>query len=79
MNKKQKYHQSVVSGKSNAVKVVNRDLNLALRIWKGNLKSSEILTELKERREYIKPSIIKRQQKAKAVFIQRLRSIDEQY
>jgi small subunit ribosomal protein S21 len=79
MNKKQKYHQSVVPGAGTAVNVVNRDINFALRIWKRKLKNADILDKLKDNREYTKPSIIKRKQKAKAAYIQQIRSAEEQY
>mgnify|MGYP005996300657 FL=1 len=79
MNKKQKHHQSVIPGHATGAKVVNRDINFALRIWKRKLKTSDILNDLKENREYIKPSVSKRQQKIKAIYIQQIRSIEEQY
>jgi small subunit ribosomal protein S21 len=79
MNKKQKYHQSVVPGGGTSVNVVNRDINFALRIWKRKLKNADILDKLKDNREYTKPSIIKRKQKTKASYIQKIRSAEEQY
>ena len=79
MNKKQKHHHSIIPGHGIGAKVVNRDINFALRIWKRKLKTSNILNDLKDNREYIKPSISKRQQKIKASYIQQLRSLDEQY
>jgi small subunit ribosomal protein S21 len=79
MNKKQKYHQSVVPGGGTSVNVVNRDINFALRIWKRQLKSSDVLSSIKDRREHTKPSIIKRKQKIKAIYIQKIRSAEEQY
>lgn len=79
MNKKQKHHQSVVPGSGTSVNVINRDLNFALRIWKRKLKTADILTAVKDRREYTKPSIIKRKQKTKAVYIQKIRTAEEQY
>ena len=79
MNKKQKHHQSVIPGHATGAKVVNRDINFAVRIWKRKLKTSDILNDLKENREYIKPSVSKRQQKIKAIYIQQIRSMEEQY
>ena len=79
MNKKQKHHQSVIPGHATGAKVVNHDINFALRIWKRKLKTSDILNDLKENREYIKPSVSKRQQKIKAIYIQQIRSMEEQY
>jgi small subunit ribosomal protein S21 len=79
MNKKQKHHESIIPGHGIGARVVNRDINFALRTWKRKLKTSDILDTLKGKREYIKPSITKRQEKIKASYIQKLRSLDEQY
>ena len=79
MNKKQKHHQSIIPGHGTGAKVINRDVNFALRIWKRKLKISNVMSDLKENCEYTKPSIIKRQQKKAAIYIQKLRSLDEKY
>ena len=78
MNKKQKHHQSILPGHGIGSKVVNNDLNFALRTWKRKLKSSDILTQLKESREYIKPSRIKRDKKNAAIYKQRIENFKEQ-
>lgn len=43
-------------------KVVNRDINSAIRTWKMKLKNSEKMEELQERKQFIKPSITRRQE-----------------
>jgi len=49
------------------VKVVKGNINLALRQFKRKVKESEHLDELKERKEYIKPSVKKRKAKLTAI------------
>lgn len=79
MNKNQKYHQSIIPGNGMAVKVVSRDINFALRAWKRKLKTSDILVDLKDNREYTKPSVTNRRKQLKAAYIQKLRTAEEQY
>ena len=74
MNKKQKDHQSIIPGHSIAARVVNYDLGFAIRIWKKKLKDSDILLKLRENKEFIKPSVIKRAANSKARYIQQIRS-----
>lgn len=78
INKKLKLHQSIVPGHAIAAAVVDRDLNFALRTWKRKLKSSEILTQLKEKQEYNKPSRNKRENKRNAVYKQKMEMLNEQ-
>ncbi len=75
MNKKQKYHQSVLPGTTSGSKVVNRDINFALRMWKKKLKESDVLNDVKSRKEFIKPSVIKRMQMNNAVYMQQIRDL----
>ena len=77
MSKKIKQHQSIIPGQSSGAKVVNRDINFALRTWKRKVKSSNILNTLKDKKEYIKPSFLKRQQLISASYKQKLRSLDD--
>lgn len=46
----------IVWGNPNAVKVVDGNLELAIKFWKRKLKDSGKLQELKDRRYYTKPS-----------------------
>jgi ribosomal protein S21 len=70
-NKKQ-FHKKVtkedmaVYGKPGVVKVVNNQIELAIKLWKRKLKDSGQIELLKERKEYTKPSAKKRKQKQQA-------------
>ena len=79
MSKKQKQHQSIIPGHATGAKVVNKDINFALRTWKRKVKSSNNLNILKEKQEYIKPSFLHRQKMISATYKQKLRSLDEKY
>jgi len=70
-NKKQFYKKvtkedMAVYGKPGVVKVVNNQIELAIKLWKRKLKDSGQIELLKERKEYIKPSTKKRKQKQQA-------------
>lgn len=76
MTKKQKQHQTIVPGNALAVKVLGstrEDLSFALKVWKRKIKNSEILEQTRTRKEFIKPSAIKRKQLIAAKFIQKIR------
>ena len=78
MSKKQKQHQAIVPGNTLAVKVTGsarEDLAYALKAWKRKIKSSGILEEVKERKEFIKPSVKKRKQLQNAKFMQMVRDL----
>ena len=79
MNKKQKQHQTIVPGNALAVNVIGtkrEDLGFALKTWKQRIKSSGILDAVKQNREFIKPSVKRRQQRLKASFIQHIRDLN---
>lgn len=78
MSKKQIQHKMVVPGNALAVKVVGtarEDLAAALKTWKRKVKSSNILETIKDRKEYIKPSVHRRSEKSKAVYMQYIRDL----
>ena len=78
MSKKQKQHHMVVPGNALAVNVVGttkEDLAAALKTWKRKVKSSNILQSVKDRKEYIKPSVQKRSEKSNAVYMQYIRDL----
>ena len=50
-----------------SVKVKNRDINKALKIFKRRTMESGHLLELRERQHFVKPSIAKRKAKQQAV------------
>jgi ribosomal protein S21 len=76
MNKKQKQHQSIVPGNASAVTVVNQDLGFALRTWKRKVKATGVLEKTKDNKEFIKPSVKRRQQKQAAQFMQKVRHLN---
>jgi ribosomal protein S21 len=70
-NKKQFYKKvtkedMAVYGKPGVVKVVNNQIEPAIKLWKRKLKDSGQIELLKERKEYTKPSTKKRKQKQQA-------------
>jgi ribosomal protein S21 len=76
MNKKQKQHQSIVPGNATAVNVVNQDLGFALRTWKRKVKNTGVLEKTKDNKEFIKPSVKRRQQRQAAQFMQRIKNLN---
>lgn len=68
----------IVPGRFRAAKVVNGNIEAALRFFKRQMKESEILQEVKDRREYIKPSARRRKQKDDAIRREYIRRIREQ-
>ena len=75
MNKQHKYHKSIVPGNSFSTKVINKDINFALRSWNKQLKTSNTLDILKEKQEFEKPSVTKRKIKNSAVFNQYIQDL----
>ncbi len=69
----------IIPGKFKAAKVINGNIEAALKFWKRQVKESNVLQEVKDRKEFIKPSAIKRKQKMDAIraeYIRRIRSND---
>ena len=56
-----------VPGYGVAVKVINGNIEGAIKLFKRIVKDSGRIEELKERQEYKKPSAIKRELKQKAI------------
>jgi small subunit ribosomal protein S21 len=56
-----------VPGKYLAVKVVNGNIELALKAFKRKMKDSGKMEEVKERKEFLKPSVIKRKKMKDAI------------
>ena len=69
----------IIPGRFKAAKVINGNIEAALKFWKRQVKESNVLQEVKDRKEFIKPSAIKRKQKMDAIrkeYIRRIRSTD---
>jgi small subunit ribosomal protein S21 len=65
-------------GKSRvSVEVRKGDINRALKIFKKRGFNSGHIQELKDNKEYTKPSVSKRKKKQKAVYIQKLKTLDD--
>jgi len=75
MNKQHKYHKSIVPGNSFSTKVINKDINFALRYRKKQHKVSNTLDTLKEKQEFEKPSVTKRKIKNSAIFNQYIQDL----
>jgi ribosomal protein S21 len=76
MSKKQKQHQMIVPGNANAVRVpYTEDFSLAMKIWKRKVKTSDVLSHVKDNKEYIKPSVRKRTKLQKAKYIQQIKDL----
>jgi small subunit ribosomal protein S21 len=59
------------------VKVRDNNLTQALKVFKKKVSKSGHLEELKSRTEYLKPSVVKRLQKNKAVRKQQIKQEQE--
>ena len=79
MNKQFKQHKSIVQGNPASTKVVNRDINFAIRNWKKQTKMSGILDILKTKQEFEKPSVTRKKIKSAAIHKQYLQSLSEDY
>lgn len=76
MNKRQKQHKTIVPGNGNAVSIVDKDLNFALRNFKRKVKESRVIEQYKDNREFIKFSVKRKNEINRAKYIQKLRDMD---
>lgn len=72
--KRARKSEMIIVGKPTSVRVVNGDINSAIKLWKRELKESGKLELLKEKKEYVKPSVLKRKQKIDAEYSQYLQT-----
>jgi ribosomal protein S21 len=70
-SKKQKIYESDLGGCK--VRVVEKDIELALRILRQKFKSSEKLELYKEKREFVKPSIKRRKEILTAIHNEKIK------
>jgi ribosomal protein S21 len=54
-------------GHANGVKVINNNVESAIRAWKRIMKDSGIMDEIRERREYKKPTTVRREKRNAAI------------
>jgi ribosomal protein S21 len=52
-------------------RVINRDLNSAIRTWKIQYKNAEIIDQLRERKQFTKKSFVRRQEIKAAMYKQK--------
>ena len=77
MNKKQKEHNSIVSGTPSAISVVDKDIAFALKTFKRKMKRMGTLNTVKQNRTFTKPSVKRRAQKINAKYIQKIKDIHQ--
>jgi small subunit ribosomal protein S21 len=53
------------------------NIDRALKRFKRKFQQTKTMKQLRERKQYIKPSISRRQQRIKAKYVQRLRTSEE--
>ncbi len=52
-------------------------IDRALKKYKRKFEKTGVVKELRERQKFTKPSIIKREERLKAIYIQQLRQMEE--
>jgi small subunit ribosomal protein S21 len=50
-----------------------KSIETALKVYKSKVQKTKQIQKLRERQEFVKPSVIKRTQKLKAIYIQKLK------
>jgi small subunit ribosomal protein S21 len=53
-----------------------KSIESALRTFKGKVIKTKLVQKLREKQEFIKPSVTKRKQKLKAVYLQKKNGLD---
>jgi small subunit ribosomal protein S21 len=53
-----------------------KSIESALRTFKGKVLKTKLVQKLRERQEFTKPSVTKRKQKLKAVYLQKKNGLD---
>jgi len=53
------------------------NIERALKRFKRKFNETKVLPQLREREKFTKPSVIKREQKKKAIYIQKIRAAEE--
>jgi len=47
------------------------DIEKALKVYKNKTRSTKLHNELRDRREFLKPSVTKRKEKQKAIYVEK--------
>lgn len=61
---------SVIPGKLSSIKVVDGNVEMALKVWKKMLKENETIEDLYSKKYYQKPSVQKRLKMQTAIYLQ---------
>ena len=82
MSKNNKTIKYTIPGHAIGAKVIktkrhyNGDITGAIQHWKKSLKESGNLQKLKDKKEFIKASVTKRNQLSRAKYLQKLKDLD---
>jgi len=85
MSREDKSIKSIVPGNALAARVQkskrfpNGDITRAIGKWKKSLKDSGKLESLKENKEFVKPSVVKRRELNKAKYIQYIQDLNRDW
>ena len=60
-----------------SVKVYDNNVDEALRRFKRKIKDSNLMVDLKDKQYYVKPSVMKRERKSKAILREKYRLLKE--
>ena len=60
------------------IPVIKGNINKALKIFKRKFKQTGILKEVRERKNYIKPSLNKRKQKQKSILTRKYKEANDE-
>ena len=60
------------------IPVIKGDINRALKLFKRKFRNTKVLQELRERKNYTKPSAKRRKQKEKAILKQKYREDNDE-
>ena len=60
------------------IPVIKGDINRALKLFKRKFRNTKVLQELRERKNYIKPSLNKRKQKQKSILTRKYKENNDE-
>ena len=60
------------------IKVENNNIETALKKYKAKVRKTKQIQELRENKEFVKPSVVKRKALQKAKYIQNIKESDQE-
>lgn len=54
-----------------------RGLDVALKVFKNKVNKTKLIQHLRKRQEFVKPSVKRREQRLKAIYIQQLKDKED--